>query len=123
MESGLKTGLLIGSVGGSRGGAPLSARAGGAECLADPAALAWVLVERKCGTAEVLGGLWVRVLWLPDILLLLVMPRSDDQVQGVVVPTQKLEWVTPKISLMEAGKTMTGFNLSMETNGGVLGPS
>ena len=52
-----------------------------------------------------LGGLWVRVLWLPHILLLLVMPRSDDQVQGVVVPTQKLEWVTPKISLMEAGDT------------------
>jgi hypothetical protein len=34
----------------------------------------------------------------------LVMTRSDDHVQNAV-PTQKLEWVTPKISLMEAGDT------------------
>ena len=32
----------------------------------------------------------------------LVMTRNDDQVQSAV-PTQKLEWVTPKISPMEAG--------------------
>jgi len=32
------------------------------------------------------------------------MPPNADHLQGVV-PTQKLEWVTPKISLMEAGDT------------------
>jgi hypothetical protein len=35
------------------------------------------------------------------------MTRSDDHVQNAV-PTQKLEWVTPKISLMEAGDTEAG---------------
>ena len=34
----------------------------------------------------------------------LVMTRSDDHLMDAV-PTQKLEWVTPKISLMEAGDT------------------
>jgi hypothetical protein len=32
------------------------------------------------------------------------MTRSDNHLQGAV-PTQKHEWVTPKISLMEAGDT------------------
>ncbi len=32
------------------------------------------------------------------------MNRIDDYVQDPV-PTQKLEWVTPKISLMDAGDT------------------
>jgi hypothetical protein len=41
-----------------------------------------------------------------------------------LVPAQeKQEWVTLKISLMDAGKTMSGFNFSMETNAGVLAPS
>ena len=35
----------------------------------------------------------------------LVMTRNDDHVQSAV-PTQKLEWVTPKISLMETGETL-----------------
>ena len=35
------------------------------------------------------------------------MTRSDDQMQGAL-PTQKLEWVTPKISLMGAGDTAAG---------------
>jgi len=33
-----------------------------------------------------------------------VMTRNDDHLQDAV-PTQKLEWVTPKISLMGAGDT------------------
>ena len=32
------------------------------------------------------------------------MTRSDDQMQGAL-PTQKLEWVTPKIALMKAEDT------------------
>jgi hypothetical protein len=32
------------------------------------------------------------------------MPRNDDQLQDAV-PSQKLEWVTPKISPLEAGDT------------------
>ena len=32
------------------------------------------------------------------------MPRNDDQLQDAV-PSQKLEWVTPKISLMESKLT------------------
>jgi hypothetical protein len=32
------------------------------------------------------------------------MTRRDDHLQNAV-PTQKLEWVTPKISLMDAGDT------------------
>ena len=34
----------------------------------------------------------------------LAMTRSDDRLQDAV-PSQKLEWVTPKISLMGAGDT------------------
>jgi hypothetical protein len=34
----------------------------------------------------------------------LVMTRNDNRLQDAV-PTQKLEWVTPKISLMEVGDT------------------
>jgi hypothetical protein len=34
------------------------------------------------------------------------MNRSDDHLQDAV-PTQKLEWVTPKISLMVAGHTLS----------------
>ena len=33
------------------------------------------------------------------------MTHNDDQVEDAV-PAQKLEWVTPKISLMEAGETL-----------------
>ncbi len=36
--------------------------------------------------------------------LSLVMTPNDDQVQSALAP-QKLEWVTPKILLMEAGDT------------------
>ena len=57
------------------------------------------------------------------------MTRSDDQMQGAL-PTQKLEWVTPKISLLDAGDTTgTGKTPSDTkeriwqtlTNGGPLG--
>ncbi len=59
-----------------------------------------------------LGGLWV---WVCLIIaaqktlfrFFLVMTRSDDHLMDAV-PTQKLEWVTPKISLMEAGDTNGG---------------
>ena len=56
------------------------------------------------------------------------MPPNADHLQGVV-PTQKLEWVTPKISLMDAGDTETklqfgteGQNITPKANFGV-GPS
>ncbi len=42
--------------------------------------------------------------------LSLVMTRSDDHLQNAV-PTQKLEWVTPKISLMDAGDTESKVNV------------
>ncbi len=55
-----------------------------------------------------LGGFWVGVLYSSHLktpsAAFLVMTRSDDQVQDAV-PTQKQEWVTPKISLMEVGET------------------
>ena len=41
------------------------------------------------------------------------MTRNDDHLQDAV-PTQKLEWVTPKISLMEAGET-SGKNIFKST--------
>ncbi len=48
------------------------------------------------------------------------MTRSDDQVQDTVF-TQKLEWVTPKISLMGAGDTegkiVAGFAQELNYNG------
>jgi hypothetical protein len=57
----------------------------------------------------VLGGLWV---WVCLIIaaqktlfrFFLVMTRSDDHLMDAV-PTQKLEWVTPKISLMATTET------------------
>ncbi len=45
------------------------------------------------------------------------MTRNDDHLQGPA-PTQKLEWVTPKISLMEAGGTEGKPNFAQtESNG------
>ncbi len=48
------------------------------------------------------------------------MTRSDDQVQSAGAP-QKLEWVTPKISLMVAGDTegkiVAGFAQELNYNG------
>jgi hypothetical protein len=53
----------------------------------------------------------------------LVMTRSDDHLQNAV-PTQKLEWVTPKISLMDAGDTESKFNvIPNELAGTRYGPS
>ncbi len=50
----------------------------------------------------------------------LVMTRNDDHVQDTVF-TQKLEWVTPKISLMGAGDTegkiVAGFAQELNYNG------
>ena len=40
----------------------------------------------------------------PSSLLLVMATRSDDRVQGSM-PAQKLERVSPKISLMELGKS------------------
>ncbi len=46
----------------------------------------------------------------------LPMNRSDDYVHDLV-PTQKLEWVTPRISLMEVGDTYSkAFVLPQEFN-------
>ena len=88
-------------------GVPLSALAGVAQCccpLLPPLECSGVLVGRLCGSAEVLGGFWVSVLCSrqPRFRFSLVMTRNDDHLQDAV-PTQKLEWVTPKISLMVAG--------------------
>ncbi len=44
------------------------------------------------------------------------MTRSDDHLQDAV-PTQKLEWVTPKISLEIAGDTESGFLLGANETG------
>ena len=48
--------------------------------------------------------------------------HNDD-----LVPTQKLEWVTPKISLMGAGDTdgivKFGFTESKDGEGSPIGPS
>ena len=83
--------------------------------LPTPAALAGVLVGRLCGSAEVLGGFWGKGLIITAHKIpprfYLAMTRSDDHLQDAL-PTQKLEWVTPKISLMEAGETegKTGFD-------------
>lgn len=54
----------------------------------------------------------------------LVMTRNDDHLQDAL-PTQKLEWVTPKISLMEAGETEGKVFLVTETpvTFGSVGPS
>jgi hypothetical protein len=43
-----------------------------------------------------------------------MMTRNDDRLLDAV-STQKLEWVTPKISLMEAGDTDGG---KLNTGGG-----
>ena len=51
------------------------------------------------------------------------MPRNDDQLQDAV-PSQKLEWITPKISLMEAGDTGGGKAFTTtEHNLNIHGPS
>jgi hypothetical protein len=75
---------------------------------ADPAGVLLGSWWRLCGSAEVLGGLWGEGLMLPahktPPRFSLVMTRNDDFPQNAVT-TQKLEWVTPKISLMEAGET------------------
>ena len=61
-----------------------------------------------CGSAEALGGFWGEGLMLSPTKtpprFSLVMTRSDDHLQDAV-PSQKLELVTPKISLMGAGAT------------------
>jgi hypothetical protein len=67
------------------------------------------------GSAEVLGVFWdwgakLHKFYLPPLL----MTSSDDYVQDAV-PSQKLEWVTPKISLMEAGDTEGKIVASKET--------
>jgi hypothetical protein len=54
--------------------------------------------------------------------LSLMMTRNDDHLQDAL-PTQKLEWVTPKISLMGAGDT-TGAKFYFTTEQGpTFGPS
>jgi hypothetical protein len=50
------------------------------------------------------------------------MTRSDDQMQGAL-PTQKLEWVTPKIALIEAEDTAGKLYNQKESKAGGVGPS
>ena len=98
--------------------------------VADPAGLLWGLGGGGvCGGAEVLEGFWAWVLcsFQPKLHPLSVaMTRSDNHLQDAL-PTQKLEWVTPKISLMEAGDTegnkyaVVPNELDFKTN--PLGPS
>jgi hypothetical protein len=65
-------------------------------------------VGRLCGSAEALGGFWLGVLCCPanktQPRFSLVMTRNDDHLLDAV-PNQKLEWVTPKILLMDAVDT------------------
>ncbi len=93
-----------------------------------PLSTSGVLVGRLCSSAEVLGGFWGKGLIIAAHKIpprfYLAMTRSDDHLQDAL-PTQKLEWVTPKISLMEAGETATGpnWNLTEQPQGNYLGPS
>jgi hypothetical protein len=55
----------------------------------------------------------------------LLMPRNDENSQ-VAVPTQKQEWVTPKISLMDAVDTERGklsSDLEDDVDANIFGPS
>jgi hypothetical protein len=82
------------------------------------------LVGRLCGSAEVLGGLCLDVLssLQPKLHPLCVaMTRNDDHLQDAL-PTQKLEWVTPKISLMGAGDT-EGNKFAIQANEVYSGPN
>ena len=58
-------------------------------------------------------------------------PNNDDHHRGAV-PTQKQEWVTPKISLMEAENTASKVNFyrnevktfsNLKSNGPIFGTS
>jgi len=79
----------------------------------------WRLVGRLWGSTEVLGGLRGEG---PMLLLHKcslpppAMPPNADHLQGVV-PTQKLERVTPKISLIDAGSTDSKAALSAVEGG------
>ena len=72
------------------------------------------LMARLCGSSEVLGRFRGRGLMLflhkSSLPPLLMTDRND------LVPSQKLEWVTPKISLMEAGDTDGKFLNTNEPN-------
>jgi hypothetical protein len=93
---------------------------------AAPAECSGVLVGRLCGSAEALGGVWVgvkcsdpssgeKLSTLVDCLQIADRPRRTDghdfkmltEMEYPQLPSQKkkLEWVTPKISLMDAGDT------------------
>jgi hypothetical protein len=45
--------------------------------------------------------------------------RNDFDHNNLMPAQEKLEWVTPKISLMEAGSTNSGSNAAQESNGGL----
>ncbi len=83
-----------------------------------------------CGSAEVVGGLRSGGLMLSahktPPRFSLVMTRNDDHVQSAGAP-QKMDWVTPKISLMGAGDTEGGAKYPQQQEqtfqGATSGPS
>ena len=78
-------------------------------------AVLWAGAE-ECGGGEVSGFIFCP---LPAALLMTSTDRND------LMPThQKLEWVTPKISLMEADKTAgAGKNIFAPGEPSVITPS